>query len=137
MNDLTTLIMSAELYQRMIAHLRTELPREGCGLVACDAGGAVKLYPGTNTESSETRYNMDLGEVVIALDEIERCEWYLGAIYHSHPRSPAHPSATDLSYAFYPEALMVIASFEIDPPDVRAFRVDEEVREVPIVIVPS
>jgi proteasome lid subunit RPN8/RPN11 len=119
----------------MIAHLRATLPLEGCGLIACDAAGAVKLYPGTNTAASETRYNMDLAEVVAAFDEIDRCDWQLGAIYHSHPHSPAKPSTTDLSYAFYPDALMVIVSFESDPPDTRAFQVDDGINEVPIVIL--
>jgi proteasome lid subunit RPN8/RPN11 len=119
----------------MIAHLRATLPLEGCGLIACDAAGAVKLYPGTNTAASETRYNMDLAEVVAAFDEIERRDWRLGAIYHSHPHSPAKPSATDLSYAFYPDALMVIVSFESDPPEIRAFQVDGSINEVPIVIL--
>jgi len=131
----TSLTIRANLYHCMIAHLRATLPLEGCGLVACDPAGVIKLYPGTNTEASETRYNMDLAEVVAAFDEIERRDWQLGAIYHSHPHTPARPSATDLSYAFYPEALMVIVSFESDPPDVRAFRVDGEICEVPIVIL--
>ena len=131
----TSLTIRVDLYRCMIAHLRATLPLEGCGLIACDAVGAVKLYPGTNTEASETRYNMDLAEVVAAFDEIERCNWQLGAIYHSHPQTPARPSATDLSYAFYPDALMVIVSFASEPPDVRAFRVDADITEVPVVIL--
>ncbi|HEX3721745.1 MAG TPA: hypothetical protein VHV31_03085, partial [Nitrolancea sp.] len=64
--DLSSLTMRAKLYRRMIAHLRATLPQEGCGLIACDDAGAVKIYPGTNTAASETRYNMDLTEVVAA-----------------------------------------------------------------------
>jgi [CysO sulfur-carrier protein]-S-L-cysteine hydrolase len=131
----TSLTIRADLYRCMIAHLRASLPLEGCGLAACDSAGVTRLYPGTNTEASETRYNMDLAEVVAAFDEIERRDWQLGAIYHSHPQTPARPSATDLSYAFYPDALMVIVSFESEPPDARAFRVDGEIREVPIEIL--
>jgi len=127
--------MPASLYRRMIAQLRATLPQEGCGLLACDATGAVELFPGTNTEASQTRYNMDLAEVVAAFGEIERHDWQLGAIYHSHPQSPARPSATDLSNAFYPDALMVIVSFESEPPDARAFRVDGGIVEVPIVVL--
>lgn len=135
MFDLSPLTMQAKLYRRMITHLRAELPQEGCGLIACDAAGAVKIYPGTNTAASETRYNMDLTEVVAAFDEIERRDWQLGAIFHSHPQTPAKPSTTDLSQAFSPDVLMVIVSFESDPPDARAFRIDEGIHEVPIVIV--
>jgi proteasome lid subunit RPN8/RPN11 len=130
----TSLLLPAELHQRLLAHLRSTLPQEGCGLIACDANGAVELFPGTNTDASETRYNMDLAEVVTAFNEIDRHDWRLGAIYHSHPQTPAWPSATDLSYAFYPDALMVIVSFAVDPPDLRAFRIDEEITEVPVVV---
>jgi len=119
----------------MLAHLRSKLPQEGCGLIACDANGAVELFPGTNTEASETRYNMDLAEVVAAFNEIDRHDWRLGAIYHSHPQTPARPSTTDLSFAFYPDALMVIVSFAVDPPEVCAFRIDEEITAVPVVVV--
>jgi proteasome lid subunit RPN8/RPN11 len=131
----TSLQLPAELYHRLLAHLRSTLPREGCGLIAFDANGAVELFPGTNTEASETRYNMDLAEVVAAFNEIDRHDWRLGAIYHSHPQSPARPSATDLSFAFYPDALMVIVSFAVEPPDLRAFRIDEGITEVPVVVV--
>lgn len=126
--------LPAKLYQRLLAHLRSTLPQEGCGLIACDAHGAVELFPGTNTEASETRYNMDLAEVVAAFNVIDRHDWRLGAIYHSHPQTPARPSTTDLSFAFYPDALMVIVSFAVDPPDLRAFRVNEGIIEVPIVV---
>ncbi|HEX7103369.1 MAG TPA: M67 family metallopeptidase [Nitrolancea sp.] len=130
----TSLRLPAELYHRLLAHLRSTLPLEGCGLIACDANGAVELFPGTNTEASETRYNMDLAEVVAAFNEIDRHDWRLGATYHSHPQTPARPSTTDLSFAFYPDALMVIVSFAFDPPDLRAFRIDEGVTEVPVVV---
>ena len=39
----------------------------------------------------------------------ERGEELFG-IYHSHPHSPAQPSATDLEQAGYPEALYIIVS---------------------------
>jgi proteasome lid subunit RPN8/RPN11 len=126
--------LSRELYEVMIDHLRSTLPLEGCGIIACKSGVAVKVFPGTNTESSETRYNMDLTEIVEAFDEIDRCGWQLGALFHSHPRSTPVPSETDLTHAYYPDALMVIVSFASEPPEARAFRVDGEVREVPIEI---
>jgi proteasome lid subunit RPN8/RPN11 len=42
--------------------------------------------------------------------------------YHSHPRSPAEPSATDLSEASYPDHLYLIVSLAAEPPDVAVFR---------------
>lgn len=129
--------ITRDLYEKMIAHVRTSAPYEGCGLIAFDGDRPVKIFPGTNTERSATRYNMDPGEVVAALDEMERHGWWLGAIFHSHPRTAATPSQTDLRYAYYPDAFMIIISLASDPPDVRAFRVDGSVREVPVVVLPD
>lgn len=133
----TAFEVSSELYQAMIAHVRAEAPNEGCGLVAFNGSRPVRIFPGTNTEQSATRYNMDPAEVIAALDEMERHGWWLGAIFHSHPRSEAAPSPTDLRYAFYPDALMVIISLATEPPVVRAFRVNGEPYEVPIKIAPT
>jgi proteasome lid subunit RPN8/RPN11 len=126
-----------DLYEQMIAYVRDLAPEEGCGLIAFGGERAVKLFPGTNIERSQTRYSMDPNEVVAAFDEIEQQGWKLGAIFHSHPRSAAHPSNTDLRYAFYPEALMVIISLAHEPPEVRASQVDGRVHEVPIVVLPA
>lgn len=134
-NDLRCLRIPSRLYREMIDHLRAELPFEGCGLIAFHNGQAVKVFRGTNTEASGTRYNMDLTEVVDFLAEIDGNEWRLGALFHSHPKSQPTPSETDLNNATYPEQLMVIVSFAAEPPDARAFRVDGDVQQVPIEII--
>jgi [CysO sulfur-carrier protein]-S-L-cysteine hydrolase len=49
----------------------------------------------------------------------------LGA-YHSHPRSAAVPSATDVAEAYYDrEFVYVIVSLEREPPVLRAYRVEQ------------
>jgi aspartate racemase len=111
------------LYTKIITHLQETLPLEGCGLVAFDADGPVKVYPGTNVLHSDNRYRMDDFEVLRAVDDIERHGWVLGAIYHSHPSSPATPSATDLREATWPDALMLIVSLMHATPEMRVFRV--------------
>ncbi len=133
--EMSGLRIPGPLFQQMIDHLRSVIPIEGCGIIASNGGVAVKLYPGTNTEQSETRYNMDLAEIVDAFSDIDHNGWQLGALFHSHPRSVPVPSETDLSNAFYPDAVMVIVSFAAEPPDARAYRVDGTVREVPIEII--
>ncbi len=128
--------ISGDLYRAMIAYVQQQAPEEACGLIAFDRGQrAVKLFPGTNVEHSTIRYRMDSDEVVDALGEMEHRGWELGAIFHSHPETPAEPSNTDLQYAFYPNALMVIISLARKDPEVRAFRVDGTVREVPVKVL--
>ena len=56
--------------------------------------------------------------------------------YHSHPRSPAVPSPTDLAYA-HTELLYVIVSLREALPDIRAYRlVDGCFASVPFTTVP-
>jgi proteasome lid subunit RPN8/RPN11 len=43
--------------------------------------------------------------------------------YHSHPRSPAEPSARDVAEAADPAAVHVIVSLEADAPSLRAFTI--------------
>jgi [CysO sulfur-carrier protein]-S-L-cysteine hydrolase len=70
------------------------------------------------------------------LRDIEDKGWQLIAIYHSHPANEAYPSRTDVSLAYYPDAVYIIVSLAgEDPPPVRAFRiVDGNIREIGLVI---
>jgi proteasome lid subunit RPN8/RPN11 len=122
----------------ILQHLRAALPNEGCGLLATveDPGTSrvVRFYPGENIDRSATRFTMDPRQVMAAMDEIEARGWRLGGIVHSHPRTPATPSPTDLREAYYPEALLVIASFAAAPV-LRAWRVCRTADEVAAVEV--
>ena len=123
---LEELCIGRALRETIISHLASELPNEGCGLlaVAPDQGDrAVHYFPGSNIDASPTRFTMDGKEVIDALREMERQGWRLGAIVHSHPRNPAAPSRTDLNEALYPAALMVICSFEGAEPALRAWAI--------------
>ena len=42
--------------------------------------------------------------------------------YHSHPRTPATPSASDLAEAWYPDHLYLIVSVRAEPAEVRLYR---------------
>jgi proteasome lid subunit RPN8/RPN11 len=136
------LSISTRLLQEMLDHLRSNLPNEGCGLLAVrrrddQSAVATHYYPGTNRDASPTRYTMEPAEVFAAFRDLAAHGWSLGAIVHSHPATPPTPSPTDLREAFYPEALMLIVSFAADPPVMRAWRVPtasdaSDTNEVPI-----
>jgi proteasome lid subunit RPN8/RPN11 len=68
--------------------------------------------------------------------EIEKRGWQVAAIYHSHTRSPAYPSQTDVNLAFYPDALYMIVSLQdLERPELRAFRiVDRQIDEVELAV---
>jgi [CysO sulfur-carrier protein]-S-L-cysteine hydrolase len=120
------------MVDEIVAHARDELPNECCGLIAAENGRAVKLFRTSNAEASPVRYGLDPREQYQIMMEIERSGWILGAIYHSHTRSPAYPSQTDVNLAFYPGALYLIVSLQdADRPELRAYRiVDGRIDEV-------
>ena len=88
--------------------------------------------------ASPLRYEIhpaDLLRAVLELDDAGEAIW---AIVHSHVRSPARPSPTDVGLAFYPDALYVLVSLSPEAADpatgeegVRAWRIiDGQVFEV-------
>jgi len=125
------------IVDELIAHAREDAPDECCGIVATENDRAVKVFRATNAEASPVRYSLDPREQYDITMEIERNGWELGVIYHSHTRSPAYPSQTDVNLAFWPEALYVIVGV-MDPetPEVKAFRIaDERIEEAPLEVV--
>jgi len=108
----------------MAAHAERAAPKEACGLVAVDGGGAgVEVYPVENHAKGLDAYTIDPADLFSVIVDTERRGWAIGAVYHSHPSGPSHPSRTDLRSAFDPEWLSLIVSPEGDGWIVRAFRV--------------
>jgi proteasome lid subunit RPN8/RPN11 len=108
----SSLTLSAELRDTIVAFLRRCLPHEGVGLLAATRIGssliAVRFYPGRNMDSSPRRYTMDPADVMPALAEMKRKKTRLGAIVHSHPNTSPIPSWTDLVEARFPGVLSLI-----------------------------
>ncbi|HUG15532.1 MAG TPA: amino acid racemase [Thermomicrobiales bacterium] len=125
-SDVGPFRIERRLYLHIVEHLQATLDEEGCGLIAFDDDLPVKVYPGTNVLRSDNRYRMDDLEVLRAVDEMDRNGWWLGAIYHSHPRSAPVPSTTDIREANWPHALMIIVSLLHGAADMRAYRVADD-----------
>jgi len=122
----------------IIAHAREQEPDECCGLLAGKNGLAEKLYRITNSEHSPTRYFMEPQELYDALKDMDDENGLdLLAIYHSHPRSQAYPSATDVKLATWPEATYIIVSLsDRERPAMRAFHiVDDRIAEAEMEVV--
>jgi len=100
-------------------------PFECCGLLAGRTDVIEQLYRLTNTaETPETRYFADPRGIFHAQKLMRtRGEKLLG-IYHSHSKSPAYPSPTDVEQAYYPEAVYFIISLA-PKLELRAYRLLE------------
>jgi len=125
----------------LMAHARSELPIEACGLLAgsLGTGRATTYHPARNSDASSLRYTVDPEDLVRITFALEDGGEELVAIFHSHTHSPAVPSATDRRAAMYPDQFYVIATLA-DPdasPD-RALRAWRIIRghafEVPLAI---
>ena len=118
----------------MIVHARAEAPRECCGLLVGQGWQVDESVRTTNLEPGTTRYLVDPAEHVALLKRLRGGPRDVIGAYHSHPRSPAWPSPSDIADAFSSYFIYVIVSLA-DPaaPVVRAFRIDgAEVRALTI-----
>lgn len=94
--------------QQIIDHCLAELPNEGCGLLAVDAGSVVAVYPTTNADASPVSYTVPPEEHYAALIDAESRGWELGGVFHSHPRGPAQLSGVDKARALEPDWVYVV-----------------------------
>ena len=118
-----------EIVQAIVDHARAEDPNEACGVIvgdrpASDGGVALRWIPMRNEYASPFRYRInaeDLYPVLVEVDDSDdRAFW---AIVHSHVRSAAYPSPTDVAQAVFPDALYLLVSLEADEPALATYRI--------------
>ena len=107
-------------------------------MVAGRNGEATRVYRARNGEASPFRYVIHPQDQFRITMEIEDRGEEIAAIYHSHTKSPAEPSQTDINLARnWPDPLYLICSLaNPDAPDVRGWAIrDESVEEVELDVV--
>jgi len=115
--------ISQQLIDEMVAHAREDLPNECCGMVGGADGEASVVVPVVNAAASPLRFEMDPQGQYNALKAIEEDGKELLGIYHSHTKSAAYPSQTDVNQAVsWPDAIWLIVSLQdADAPDVKGY----------------
>ena len=115
--------ISRQLIDEMVAHAREDLPNECCGMIGGRDGEATEVVRVSNAAASPLRYEMDPQEQYNALKTIEDGGAELLAIYHSHTKSAAYPSQTDVNQAVaWPDQIYVIVSLaDPESPEVKAY----------------
>jgi len=108
----TGLALPPSVADELLRHARAELPNEACGLLSGPPGSghASRFHPARNSEASPLRYNVHPEDLVRITFAIEDAGEELVAIFHSHTRSAAVPSATDRRTAMYPDVFYLLAS---------------------------
>jgi [CysO sulfur-carrier protein]-S-L-cysteine hydrolase len=129
--------ISQDLIDEMVAHAREDLPNECCGMVGGRDGEATDVIRVANAAASPLRYEMDPKAQYEAWKAIEDEGKELLAIYHSHTKSAAYPSQTDVNQAVaWPDQVYVIVSLaDEDTADVKGyFLKDLKVADVEITV---
>jgi proteasome lid subunit RPN8/RPN11 len=130
------LSLPAAVVDAILAHAGEALPLEACGLLAGHPGSGevTRYHPARNAIGSRSAYEVDPEDLVRIMFAIEAHGEELAAVFHSHPATPAVPSASDIRDAAYP-VVQVIASLN-DPtrPALRGWRLRPGAapREVPL-----
>jgi proteasome lid subunit RPN8/RPN11 len=127
----TSVRLSPEMVETIVAHLREEYPNEGCGVILGDqsaaAGGqATRFKPMRNSAASRYRFlidPMDVAALDVELDETLENYW---AVVHSHVASEAYPSPTDVAAnPLFVNQVHLVVSLAEDEPVLNAFWIVE------------
>ena len=115
--------IAQSLIDEMVAHAREDLPNECCGMVGGVDSEASVVIPVVNSAASPLRFEMDPQGQYNALKAIEDDGKEMLALYHSHTKSAAYPSQTDVNQAVaWPDQVYLIVSLaDEDSPDVKGY----------------
>ena len=124
--------LSDEFRRQIINHCLSELPNEGCGLVAMDGDRVTRVYPTGNDLRSPTGFTIPPQEHVNSLFDAENSGWRLGGVFHSHPEGSPEMSMTDVRAALDPDWAYVVVGLG-EEVQIRAWLVrNGESEEIPL-----
>jgi desampylase len=110
----------------LLAHARAEAPSECCGLLLGSGMSIIEAARTTNSASNRySRFVIDPKDHIDLRRSARARGLAVVGFYHSHPRSPAVPSTSDLAEASYPGHLYLIVSLSASRPEVAVYRFDE------------
>jgi proteasome lid subunit RPN8/RPN11 len=123
------LVLTADVWNQMVAHCILGAPLEACGLLAgtpAPAGGAAvasSCLPADNVAASARVYTVAPRDLLRADRRAEEAGDELLGVYHSHTHTEAYPSPTDVDAAPDPGWHYVIVSLRDGEPTVRSYRI--------------
>jgi len=118
MNDITTMnnpkriIIQDDIIEKIKEDCSFYYPEEACGLLAGlieNESFTVKRYFSmTNIYHSPVAYRLDPKEQIQVFKEIDKLNYKLLAISHSHPQGQSFPSTTDIQESHFPDTIYLI-----------------------------
>jgi [CysO sulfur-carrier protein]-S-L-cysteine hydrolase len=125
-----------EVVDAIVDHARADAPIECCGLLIGSPDLVDESFAVTNIRRSPVAFEVDPAGHFAAIRRARATHRSVVGAYHSHPRSAAVPSPTDVRDANDPDFLHLIVSLAGPEPAVRGYRIREgEVSEVMLTVV--
>ncbi|MDX1631256.1 MAG: M67 family metallopeptidase [Thermoanaerobaculia bacterium] len=130
---MASLCLPSSLREGILVHARIEAPRECCGvLIGCAEGAKLRVEsvrPGRNLADDPTRrYTIDPKILFEAHRTARDRGGEVLGYYHSHPSSPAVPSAEDRDGAWAGARHLIVGVRE-GVTEIRCWLFDSEPRE--------
>jgi proteasome lid subunit RPN8/RPN11 len=113
--------MASSVADAVIAHAKECQPRECCGILLGTTDHITEAVRAGNLSESPTRFLIDPKAHIEARRMARAQGLQVVGFYHSHPHSPALPSATDLAEAQYPGCVHLIVGFVQGTPEIRIY----------------
>jgi len=134
--------ITPELHTEMLAHSLRGLPLEACGLLvgdpSLDDGTVERFVPCRNAAESALVYTVHPVDHLRADRSAEDDGLAIVGVVHSHTRTDAYPSPTDVASAPDPSWHYVIVSLRDDEPMLRSYLiVDGTIAEERVELVGS
>lgn len=122
----------------IVAHARETAPDECCGLLVGTEDRIDEAVRARNLEPGPARYQIDPRDHIALNRQLRDSRRIVMGAYHSHPRSTAVPSPSDVREAFYPDFVYLIVSLAAPAlPECRAWRIREgAVEEIALLLEP-
>lgn len=128
--------ITKQILEKIIKHAKQRAPIEACGYLAGWGKVASYHYEMTNVDKSSEHFSFEPQQQFSVLRDARARGIKILAVYHSHPQSPARPSAEDIRLAYDPSLYYVIVSLAEKQPEVAAFSIRQgEVQEEGIEII--
>jgi proteasome lid subunit RPN8/RPN11 len=105
----------------VVEHARETQPAECCGLLIGRGREIRESVRAGNLAADPNRFFIDPKDHIDARRAARDRGLDLVGFYHSHPRSEACPSPTDVAEATYPECVYLIVGLKTQPPAARLF----------------
>lgn len=124
------LAVARDAYDAVVAHALEGTPEEVCGVLGGTYGEAESTVEAVERADNaapapEYEYAIAPDEQLALMDGLEARGLDVVGFYHSHPRGPAGPSATDTDRAAWPDRSYLIVDLAGDQPFVGAWRWDD------------